>query len=227
MIIRGTEPLAKEDKEGVYESIAADVKDPHGVSPLPIWQKSAELLELFIKIKEKTGKRINITGHSLGGTLAQSMAVLYNPLIDQTFAFNSPGVSHNIHDFAKELDQQAQERIVVFHRAGDIVSSASPKRIGQNFEFSAKVEKRKNDPFTKHSDFMLNTPHRQMKVDIKKDELNFMRRFSDWNRRSILSKVSYLLIDANRFGWFKNRKELDEYSRRYLTHLRGKNKIFY
>ncbi len=224
VVIRGTEPLLTEDKEGAQESIAADVKDANGVSSLPIWQRSDELLVLLAQLKEKTGQRINITGHSLGGTLAQAMAVIYNPLVDQTFAFNSPGVDKNIHDFAMELDKQVQDKIVVFHRAGDIVSSASPKRIGQNFEIISTLSaKEQNDAFVKHSDMMLNIPHRQTQVDIKKDEKNWMRRFSDWNRRTILSKTSSLLVDANLFGWFKNRQALRDFASKYLNHIKAAN----
>lgn len=220
VVIRGTEPLLTDDKEGARESIAADVKDSQGVSALPIWQRASELLSILSNVKEESGQKINITGHSLGGTLAQSMAVIYNPLVDETFAFNSPGVDKNIHDCAMQLDQQVRNNIVVFHRSGDIVSSASPKRIGKNFEISNLSGREQEDAFVKHSDIMLNAPHFQAQVDINRDEKSLMRRFSDWNRRKILSKISYLVVDANQFGWFQKRRELRDFASRYLEEMK-------
>ncbi len=216
--IRGTAFIKKEGKEGVEESIAADFKDEKGVSALPVWQKSGELLIKLTKLSKGINKNIQITGHSLGGTLAQVMSVIFHPFIYQTFAFNSPGVDEQIYQlYEKNLNLDEQKSISVFHRHGDFISSASPKRIGQNYEFQLiGKNKESNNAFIKHLEMVLTAPHHAREVDLKKDERNTFRRFSEWSRRNILSKAVYLIIGQKTFSWLERRKELRTFADRYL-----------
>ncbi|MBA3722101.1 MAG: hypothetical protein H0W88_06850 [Parachlamydiaceae bacterium] len=233
VVIRGTEPMLKEDKEGVQEALLADLADTEGVSALPIWHRSDKLLASLSKLAkaDETGihKPFNITGHSLGGTLAQSLGVIYNPLTHKTYAFNSPGVDAMTHSLYEKMGDKIhhpghlnykQNKLVVFHHKGDILSSVSPKKIGHNFEIRTQpLHREKSDAFLKHADLMLNSPHSQKEVDLVKDEKNFMRRVTEWGRNRVLSKAIHLLVNSNEYGWYKNKEELREFGSKYLKHV--------
>lgn len=234
--IRGTEPLIwKTDKQARYEAFAADIIDPQGVTSLPVWQRFNELDTLIKELSQydpvtgAVGKPIQVTGHSLGGTLAQSVGSIFNPFIDQTFAFNSPGVdSHTLRCY-QNLSLERQNKLVVFHRRGDPLSSIGAYRVGRHFECHLTPEARESERFNtsdaglRHADVMLNASRTEHRVDSQRDERNLMRRGAEWLRNNAFSPALHLFQSATGRTptWYARRAELHSFADRFIENQRA------
>lgn len=235
MVFRGTEPMITAEREGIREALTADISDMEGISSLPVTFSSDKLLSEISKLASAGDdgmikKGVIIAGHSLGGVLAQSIGVLFNPLVSAVYAFNSPGVDKHIKGLYDKLAEknhpermsEQQEKIIIFHRVGDLLSDFSPYRIGQNFELELQGKERQvTDPFLKHADLMLNTLHVQATVDVQADQQRMGRRILESARNAVLPIV--MQIFDNNFGWYNHQKELRKFGESYSSWLDGQN----
>lgn len=222
IIVRGTSLTKFKGEEGVDESIAADFKDENGVSALPVWQRRDTLAIKLKNLYEETGRKgIQLTGHSLGGVLVQSIHVIFSSFVKQTFAFNSPGVDRKIEELYQTLPLEKKKNLFVFHQQGDFLSGISPEKIGVHVGVESNHLKKKT-ALRKHSALMLNGPSVQGEVDLKEDKRNKMRRLSEFVRCHVLSKVVQLKFHRRQAGWtwYQERKELRFFIDRYIARIK-------
>lgn len=80
----------------------------------------------------EAGGKVNVTGHSLGGALAQLCAAAFAGSINQVFTYQAPGIDGNS---AESFDEADQRPTVRHHMAGgDLVDNAGDQHLtGEHF----------------------------------------------------------------------------------------------
>jgi hypothetical protein len=122
LAIRGTQPGT--DRSDL-ETIATDLDQA------AVGAEQFRLNSLLIQaLLTKAGGRADVTGHSLGGAMAQHTAVNFSSMVSHVVTFQSPGIDQEsvdrFNDIPEELRPVATHHIVT----GDVVDKAGAANIG-------------------------------------------------------------------------------------------------
>jgi hypothetical protein len=132
-VMRGTEfaPF----RQGCKESIYADFADPNAIGEVELRDSlqfrrgdKENLYFLFENVLK--GRPLILSGHSLGGCLANALAVLASDRVLKSYAFGAPGVSETI---MGAVTPEISDKLINFHMQGDLVSTAGRYLIGRHF----------------------------------------------------------------------------------------------
>lgn len=144
LAFKGTEPSKAMD-------IMADV-DPVSVGFTAFKMQRAEIAALIAQ----AGGKVDTTGHSLGGALAQQAASTFPSLIRRVVTFQAPGLSRMQ---ASLLDKQAERPEATHHIAtGDIVDLAGGRHMTGDFFLHQVAGSLGGGPGT-HTQYLLNSDH--------------------------------------------------------------------
>lgn len=90
------------------------------------WEQYSENSELIKKTVTELGKGMIVTGHSLGGALAQMTACHYPESVSRIVTFQAPGINREYVQKLKDYNAKADSRIDSMHYrvAGDVVPTA-------------------------------------------------------------------------------------------------------
>jgi hypothetical protein len=233
MLVRGTQRYIgvsssnKEYRQGGLESILADSLDPDCISrnvinkavvTAPVVKLEGETLqkksltEIFSTWKEE-GKTVNLSGHSLGGTIVNTLTVEFYDQINTAYSFSAAGVSNKTEKRWNKYkqqnpDQTHDKKIVNFDYEGDIVPSGGRKLIGTHLALKAILQIGPQGLANCHGKSHLNRDFEIQKIDTEKESNKFSRRFCE-NLRSIVGRCFHALLWL--FGhkyipdWWKNR----------------------
>ncbi|GJM61062.1 lipase family protein [Persicobacter diffluens] len=107
-----------------FDTILADL-DPIAVG-MPQFIANQELIE---KLIARSDGKVDVTGHSLGGALAQLVTANYASRIGQAFIFQAPGIDTASVEKFKQTPEE--DRPEVFHHivVGDLVDKAGDESI--------------------------------------------------------------------------------------------------
>lgn len=232
IVVRGSQPCIgissknKEYRQGALESILTDALDPQCISgnvinkaliSRPIIDNHGELLQTeslsdIFRKWHRQGKSVNLSGHSLGGTIVNALAVEFYDQINTAYAFSAAGVSHHNADRWIELnrlypDLNLNAKLINFDYEGDIVPSGGRRLIGNHL--AIEVQGGGRGIYDTHLQHHLNQNFQIQKVDITKETHNLTRLFCE-RLRILVGRCFHLLLWL--FGkeyvpdWWKNRK---------------------
>ena len=131
LVIRGTDPSISD--------LLAD-SDPNGIGFKQFSSKKVEVTNWIL-----TKAKVDITGHSLGGAIAQAFAAELtkdNRIIGDVVTFNSPGISTAE---ANKFNPANAGSVTHYIVTGDVVSLAGEKFISGNYKL-ASYQGSPNDP---------------------------------------------------------------------------------
>lgn len=233
-IVRGTQPYIsvspnnKEYRSGGLESLLADSLDPECISrnvinkalvSRPIvsqngfYVQKESLSDVFRNWKQQ-GKRVNFSGHSLGGTIVNALAVEFYDQIKTAYAFSGAGVSRETADKWDILNQtypslSLESKLINFDYEGDIVPSGGRRLIGTHLAIESLVHIGPNGIYDCHVRSHLNHDFKIQKIDVNKETHKWARVFCEY-LRIITGKCFRLLlwVFSNKYlpEWWKNRK---------------------
>lgn len=234
MIVRGTQPYIrislnnKEYRQGGLESILADSLDPDcisrnvinkALSNRPVIEQNGQFIQkeslsdIFRKWK-LAGKSVNLSGHSLGGTIVNALAVEFYDQIQTAYAFSGAGVSYKTAERWGELNELYPElnlpsRLLNFDYEGDIVPSGGRRLIGTHLAITALLQLGPSGIYDCHVRSHLNHDFQIQKIDVAKETHKLARVFCE-RLRIITGKCFYLLLWLfnSKYipDWWKNRK---------------------
>lgn len=231
--VRGTQrfrKLARKDVEvrmGSTESIISDILDPkclarHIINKAlvarPIVNKDAEkqnakyqqkesLEDIFMKLKA-SNKRIVLVGHSLGGTIVNTLGAEFAEIgIEQfvVYGFSAPGVSKQIADKWNGLlkknataDKNAASiplpKIINFDHHGDLVPALGKFLIGDHFAVEALSTAYEKGLYKSHVQRHLWNNCDIHQVDIVKENNKLERKIADFFRIIIGKLVQAIMV---------------------------------
>ena len=120
LVIRGTEPTGTED-------IIADL-DPRGIGFMQ-FEANKDKVQAWLT---KQSSPVDVTGHSLGGALAQWFGASYANQVQEVVTFNAPGIPKNVvSKFSSNPNATATHYIV----SGDVVSMAGQAYLPGSVKF--------------------------------------------------------------------------------------------
>ncbi|MDA9774601.1 hypothetical protein N9B82_06550, partial [Saprospiraceae bacterium] len=144
LAIRGTADLA-----GVITDI-----DPEQVGDLQ-YKNNAETIAGMI---EAAGGKVDLSGHSLGGAMAQIIAAHHTSSVGRVTTFQSPGISSETASLYKEnaskLDEENQPEVAHHIVENDLVSKAGEENLPGTFY---EHDLGNIDPVTAHTSFVTGT----------------------------------------------------------------------
>jgi len=129
LAIRGTEP------ENFYKSFKANNMHPITVGYAQ-FQKNIKIIEQLLQAGEKPNEKLVLTGHSLGGAVAQLITANYPGYIQKLITFQSPGIDKQTVEKFKKIPEKIRPQEIVHHIVkGDIADLAGEEHLpGQFFE---------------------------------------------------------------------------------------------
>lgn len=238
-ITRGTQVYTnlsesgRECRSGSFESILADSLDPECISrnvvnkslvKRPIvfengaWVQKESLSDIFMKWKNE-GKKVNLAGHSLGGTIINALAVEFFDQIRTAYTFSAPGVSYETAKRWKEAtkgnEAEANFKLINYDYEGDIVPAGGKVLIGTHFAVESLNEWVPDGLHDSHVRSRLNRDFKMYKVDVKSENKKFVRGLCEGLRiiTGLFFRVLLWCIDRKAMpDWWSNRKIYREYA---------------
>ncbi len=173
IVPRGTEIVKM--RKAAMESILADC-DPKGIAH-KVLEKGKDQLHNIFTI---AGPDAIITGHSLGGLLANEITARFPESISQCYGFSAPGISKST--YRSIISDEIGKRIINFQTEGDLVPSAGRHYIGKNFAVSAEA----TDAIHAHLQHNLNRPQTRLTlINNEKERQKLMRKVSETTRKGV------------------------------------------
>ncbi|HEV8050858.1 MAG TPA: hypothetical protein VGP47_00070 [Parachlamydiaceae bacterium] len=238
MVIRGTQGFLgvtadkKEFRQGGLESVLNDSLDPDCVSKnvinkalvcRPIVKENGvfvqkdSLADIFRKWKME-GRNVNLAGHSLGGTLVNSLTVEFYDQINSAYAFSGAGVSYKtgkkwdkLNHLYPEMD--LENKLINFDYDNDLIPSGGRRPIGKHLAITALLQIGPQGISDYHGRSHLNSDFQIQKVDVFK-EMHKWTRICCERFRIITGKCFHILLYffGNKYvpDWWKNRKVYHE-----------------
>lgn len=241
MVIRGTVGFLgvsankKELRQGAFESVLNDSLDPDCVSMNVINKamvcnpvvnidgqeiKKESLSDIFKNWKNE-GKKVNLAGHSLGGTLVNSLAVEFYDQIDSAYAFSGAGVSHrmgNKWDKLKRLhpEMNLQDKLINFDYDNDLIPSGGRRPIGKHLAITALLQIGPQGITDYHGRSHLNSDFQIQRIDVEKETHKWTRVCCE-RFRNIVGKCFHVFL-----YFFGNKYVPDWWTNREVYHKRAK-----
>jgi Domain of unknown function (DUF4157)/Lipase (class 3) len=122
IVFRGTEPNAAD--------IKADA-DAGGVGRSVFERNRQTIGALLLAAEGRPGSKTVITGHSLGGAMAQWTTAAFQKHVQEVYTFNSPGISKEAAESVPG-EKKGGPKVTHYVTRGDIVSTAGDRLIGDN-----------------------------------------------------------------------------------------------
>lgn len=226
-VFRGTQRYTtlnsqgKELREGSFESILADVIDYKCVSRRLInkslvhrpivkegehYKQMESLGDIFCRWRRE-GKKVLLTGHSLGGTIVNALTVEFFDDVKRGYSFSGTGVSSKIAWLWNSKGVLAKKKLINFNNEGDMIPSGGAALIGQHFAIKPLWVAKKGI-YHAHNRRNLNKDFEIQKVNIKKENGKFARAFCERIRIIIGAIFRFFLSLFNPSylpDWWKNR----------------------
>lgn len=244
-IIRGTQRYTtmnsqgKEQREGSFESILADVLDHKCVSRhlinkalirRPIVREKEKLVQReslgdFFRRCRQQNKTVLLAGHSLGGTLVNALTVEFYNDVQTGYSFSGTGVSSelatqwNAIGRARDIFKgNFQSKLVNFDHEGDIVPAGGRRLIGLHLAIEALAHQGPNGIYQSHVRGHLNRDFQIQKVNLAKENNKPARSFCERIRVIIGACLGFLLtVFSGKYlpDWWKNRKVYQKHAAFY------------
>lgn len=230
-VIRGTQSYTKVSKHGrehrigSFESMMADTLDHKCISrnilnkalihrPIIVengkYVQKESLEDLFGRCR-KANKKVNLCGHSLGGTLVNTLAVEFYDQIKTAYAFSAAGVSKYYAGRWEALNSAtpAENKLINFDHEGDIVPAGGRCLIGNHVAIEPLNPPQVESIYQRHNHRHLCKDFQIQKVDAKKENGKFERAFCERIRIIIGACLRFLFSLFNGKylpDWWCNRK---------------------
>ncbi|MBA3815230.1 MAG: hypothetical protein H0X29_01665 [Parachlamydiaceae bacterium] len=221
-VIRGTQFY--KERAPSLESILADAIDYKGIATniinkslvyRPIVKEGdflvqkESLSDIFERWRQENKSAI-LTGHSLGGTLANTMAIEFPNSIKVVYAFGAMGVAKKTSLRYEALKEILHGKIINFDSEGDLVPSGGHCLIGRHLSMKAVFKGRQAIGFCEsHVRSHLNQDFQVQKVDIPKENKKSVRPICEKIRVLAGRCLRFLLYIFGRKylpDWWKKRK---------------------
>lgn len=248
VVVRGTQyytdlsSKGKELRRGSLESILADSIDHkciarHVINKTLLTRPKFENDKGIIVEQESLGdffekwhqenKQANLTGHSLGATFVNNLAVEFYDDVYKAYAFSGAGVSKKIAKrwnflvektrVRKELSIEAREmlnaKLVNFDYEGDLIPSGGSRLIGQHLAIKKLAKRQMEKMYYCHVTPHLNNNFALSLVDITKEKKKLARWFCEELRIATGRCFRFLLTMFNSKlfpDWWVKRKVYKE-----------------
>jgi hypothetical protein len=221
-IIRGTQ--LHKDRSASLESILADSIDYEGIASKivnkslvnrPIALENTDLtqkesLSDIFHHWHKENKHVILTGHSLGGTLANTIAIDFPDTLKTMYAFGAAGVAYKTGLKYQQLSDKLYNKMINFDFEGDLIPSGGHCLIGRHLSVKAVYKAERPIGFYEsHVRNHLNRDFQVQLVDILKENNKAARFFCEkirviagWCLRCLLSIFGRKYLP----DWWKKRK---------------------
>lgn len=222
-VIRGTRWSRK--RVAGFESILTDTIDYKGISRKVVnkslvyrplkkeengFVQKESLSDIFNRWR-KENKKVILTGHSLGGTLANIVAIDFPDTFKVAYAFGAAGVSQKTDFRYQRIREKVHDKLINFDFEGDIIPSGGHCLIGRHL--SIKAIRGANQPsigvYDLHMRSHLNQDFQMQHIDITKENNKFARVFFEKIRAfagCCLRGLLYVFGRKYLPDWWKNRK---------------------
>ncbi len=240
--VRGTQRFTKvtsdgrEHRLGSFESMLADALDHKCLARnvinkalvrRPIVKENGhyvqkESLEDIFRRWRQEGKMANLCGHSLGGTIVNTLTVEFYDQIATAYAFSAAGVSKETSDKWDELNKDQPDtpisgpaKLINIDHEGDIVPSSGRCLIGRHVAIEALAPLGSNGFYSCHVRKHLCRDFQIQKVDVNKENNKLERAFCERVRiivGNILNFFLTLFSGAYLPDWWRNRKVYREHA---------------
>ncbi len=173
IVPRGTELVKM--RQAAMESILADC-DPDGIAH-KVLERGREKIDAILSL---AGPDAIISGHSLGGLLANELTARFPASISQCYGFSAPGISKAT--FRSITHDEIGKKIINFQTEGDLVPSAGRHYIGKNYAITTEAK----DAIHAHLQHNLNRPKTRITlIDNEKESQKLMRKVSETTRKGV------------------------------------------
>lgn len=221
-VIRGTQFY--KDRIASLESILADTIDYKGIAAniinkslvhRPLVKENnvvvqKESLSDIFNGWRKENKHVILAGHSLGGTLANTIAVEFPNSLKAVYAFGAAGVARKTGLKYQELAGKIHDKIINFDFEGDLIPSGGHCLIGRHLSIKAVFKAEQPIGFYEvHVRSHLNRDFQVQEVDVTKENNKFERAFCEKVRVFAGHCLRYLLYAFGRKylpDWWNKRK---------------------
>lgn len=198
LVFPGTDFCVVDDegrpRKQALSSVLADIIDEKGIAHAP----AKHSIDAIVQSVKETKKSLIITGHSLGGELAQYVAVklekeqkLQQLPPTKVFAFNAPGVKKSTKESYLKIAEERRPLIKAFNTAGDFIPSGGYCLIGDHYGLLPVI---KLDPGKAHCLANLNKKHKMKKIDTEQEEKKPMRKAINGFKKEIVSPLALKVL---------------------------------
>jgi hypothetical protein len=113
-----------------------------------------KIASMIDRISSKTGgKKVSLTGHSLGGALAQIVATELPDQVKSVTTFNAPGISANRAKKFKEANLDSKIKVKHYVKEGDIVTQFGGEKMLEG-KVAYKYDISSQNVLNRHRDFI-------------------------------------------------------------------------
>jgi hypothetical protein len=248
VVVRGTQyytdlsSQGKELRRGSLESILADSIDHkciarHVINKTLLKQSQVEdaqgtvtqhePLGSFFERWHRENKSVNLTGHSLGATLVNNLAVEFYDDIHKAYAFSGAGVSKKIakrwdlfidktlvrNNLPAEARDSLNAKLVNFDYEGDLIPSGGTRLIGMHLAIKNLAKRKITKMYECHVSCHLNNDFAISRVDTATEKKKWARHFCEGLRIATGRCFRFLLtiLNSKQFpDWWLNRKVYKE-----------------